>query len=884
MGRVNQLWGNNGMGAASPNESLRMSENSASTRGVSAPGATAVSASGSVTSRPGSSVSRPGATAVDGSGRSSSSRTRERKEQAKIAPVGCVETRSRELQEAAIKPKDGAAEGSMETSQRTAANSMEVSPQSAVNSLNASQHSAISSMDASQRAAINIAVGEDITTNSHRDDSSNLSNMDNTETSLDASQRNAINLALSSDEEIVQGSPSQQPKAKDAKAGLGKGKKSIAKEEAEYYRREPTTRISDASAVARPSKLEPNVISVSGNAELDVPSLVVPTPVSLPPPAEPGAYARQGGDCYRRGDRILVAQAPDLESPPPPAFQSASLEYPDIAAANANLNAGNSRHSNGGLAEAFPVSDRSLHLADPDDPNDVERISKERETKRRRFNQTFAFVGCALLLVIVVLAFVFGLSTKSESASAVLLQPTNVPTSLSPTMAPTAFLIDLPGYTTEVILMDHNKTSPQSRAYQWMLNDPNFNDYPQDRLLQRFALATLFYSTIGEDWAKGSPTFEVVAEKPKHKPKGAKPRPIPALLEAPLPPPDGNITRNEANWLDYNVHECLWYNRNTYQKSPKQVETCDWEGRYKYLFLDVNNLWGTLCPELALLTNLQALGVAGNYIEGTIPTQLFAATPNMTWLVVEKNRLTGTVPSQLGLWPKLNNLRIMNNDFEGTLPKELFGLSQMNSVMIGGNRLTGSIPPQMGSAFPNLVKLDMPDNKFSGTLPSQLGLLKELRILDAYYNQLTGTIPSQLGLAAKLAVWQMQANQISGRLPSQLGLLEAMEVLNLEKNAGLTGTIPNEMGPLAVSLDLPIPSHLLPPKPGAPAPAPAAAPPEVSAMELGRLLYLQVFDIRDTGISGVIPTEYCNTTTMEQLEFNCSAALCGCGCNCSSTV
>ena len=61
--------------------------------------------------------------------------------------------------------------------------------------------------------------------------------------------------------------------------------------------------------------------------------------------------------------------------------------------------------------------------------------------------------------------------------------------------------------------------SPQSDALQWLLDDPNLPDYPDWRKIQRYALATFFYSMEGEIWLMAK------------------------------------------NWLSYNHSECTWHSQ-----------------------------------------------------------------------------------------------------------------------------------------------------------------------------------------------------------------------------------------------------------------------------------------------------------------------------------
>ena len=136
--------------------------------------------------------------------------------------------------------------------------------------------------------------------------------------------------------------------------------------------------------------------------------------------------------------------------------------------------------------------------------------------------------------------------------------PSPMPTS-SPTMAPTPFLIqDLPDYSVEAL---NDPNSPQSRAYQWVRNDTLLQEYSNKRLLQRFALATIYYSTGGDDWI------------------------------------------NRELWLSYAHHECTWWTSIDETQYPEYTaENACWENEeFRYLTLWDNGLFGTVPPELGLL-------------------------------------------------------------------------------------------------------------------------------------------------------------------------------------------------------------------------------------------------------------------------------------------
>ena len=141
-------------------------------------------------------------------------------------------------------------------------------------------------------------------------------------------------------------------------------------------------------------------------------------------------------------------------------------------------------------------------------------------------------IGACLLICVVIIAVVVAVQrgggteivTRTEAPSA---QPTTAPT----VAATDIVVLDLPESTLKAITMD--KTSPQALAYQWLLDDPQWPQYEQGRLLQRFVLATLYFST-------NAPTR------------------------------DQSHWKIDKNWLSLEHHECSW----GYRGEKDVIEPC----------------------------------------------------------------------------------------------------------------------------------------------------------------------------------------------------------------------------------------------------------------------------------------------------------------------
>jgi hypothetical protein len=118
--------------------------------------------------------------------------------------------------------------------------------------------------------------------------------------------------------------------------------------------------------------------------------------------------------------------------------------------------------------------------------------------------------------------------------------------------------------------------TPQKRAFDWLLEDPNFLNYLTRRKVQRFALAVLYYSTTQPSDARES----------------------------------------LQTWMKYESNECTWFTSWFENRMP-----CGSDDIFKFLTLRNINLVGQIPSELALLTKLNSLVLSNNGLSGTIPKE-----------------------------------------------------------------------------------------------------------------------------------------------------------------------------------------------------------------------------------------------------------------------
>ena len=345
----------------------------------------------------------------------------------------------------------------------------------------------------------------------------------------------------------------------------------------------------------------------------------------------PGAYSNHpGGESFRLQPTSASAlMTPDTSV----ASRTVSAESNTVQSANnGSAISSNNNSDNRGLVEARPVSDEE------DPPRAVaqeERISSKSEAseqpcwKRYRCALLGSAAFVAFMVLVLFLSGVFN-STNNSGTEDMALQPSTH----SNTMSPESLYVQsfLPQSTLDAL---QKSVSPQSKAFKWLQDDPQVLLYPEERIKQRFALATFYFATDGRQWM------------------------------------------NNKDWLSYELHECQWAAMPGYSgllslpMFTLELPPCDeafyeelaevedlaeansdeepglyrhingTTGAYKRLWLKENNLAGTLPEELFWLSSLKSINVMGNFnLTGTVPTS-FGALSNLEDLTLTDIQFTG---------------------------------------------------------------------------------------------------------------------------------------------------------------------------------------------------------------------------------------------------
>jgi Leucine-rich repeat (LRR) protein len=484
-----------------------------------------------------------------------------------------------------------------------------------------------------------------------------------------------------------------------------------------------------------------------------------------------------------------------------------------------------------------------------DDANNESRdhseqaLSGDPKKKRNSFWCSWPFIVCTVLFTSVGAGVGLGMlfwqqSDSNESSESGERQPGNIfatgatPTGAS-TMAPSRLPItpDLSPDVSSVYTLLCSKLAdcnglldiltPRGMAFDWLVNNkeanPDLTAQSEYTKVQRYALATLYYSTGGDTWSNktnwlsnldacqwwsgsgsGCGVFNnnfTILDLDDNNVQGVLPTDLALLtsltaisiqnpasstpdIGGSLPSSLGLLTSLTALVLTGNLFS---------GNIPTELSSCT---MLEILDLSNNNLNGGIPTSFASLSKLSVLNLEGNFFAGEPDSTIFEGTTGLVDLNLQGNRLT-SIPTSIIRLTQLRNLNLGSN-LLSTFPlavTELEGLSHLN---LKGNMFADQVPVQIGR-LTSLRYLDLSGNSFSGNIPVEIGRLTSLsETLDLSDNGLTGSISTVLGQLIELKQLKLNGNDLAGQVPSELALLSKLEELRIEDNA-ITGTVPMEV-------------------------------------------------------------------------------------------
>lgn len=283
--------------------------------------------------------------------------------------------------------------------------------------------------------------------------------------------------------------------------------------------------------------------------------------------------------------------------------------------------------------------------------------------------------------------------------------------------------------TSKVAVSDEQ--SPQHRAFVWIYNTAN--TFSDRRIVLRWILASFYFGLNGNNWLCKNGWLS--ANNNECDWYG-----ISCL--------DGVVTQialEENRMIGVIVPELALLKNNLYYLSiGNDYDTPDEERNQ--IVMPVPSFLG----EMTYLTyvNLEGLGLTSS-----IPDSIFAAWNRVVYLYMNDNDITGTLPRSIANLKSIQVLWLGGNSMGGSIIPEIGQLTTLVDLSLESNfredkagrrGFLTTLPPEIAQ-LTNLETLDLSDNALSGTVPLQLGDLISLRRLDLSNNFFENQLPTVLG-------------------------------------------------------------------------------------------------------------------------------------------
>ncbi|VAI24251.1 unnamed protein product [Triticum turgidum subsp. durum] len=204
------------------------------------------------------------------------------------------------------------------------------------------------------------------------------------------------------------------------------------------------------------------------------------------------------------------------------------------------------------------------------------------------------------------------------------------------------------------------------------------------------------------------------------------------------------------------------------------------------LWLDSNNLHGIVTQDhFTNMTNLRNLWLSGNSV-----TMLVNNTWSTPFSLTSAGFRSCILGPQFPAWiiqQTLDTLDISNTSIHDSIPASFwFGMYRCQVLDLSENQIFGMLPTYFLFGGMEAVILDISANQLVGPIPT---LPMNLRLLDLSGNNLSGALPSDIGAPA-LEILMLFKNSFSGIIPCSLFELQNLQFLDLSENQ-LNGTLAN---------------------------------------------------------------------------------------------
>ncbi|MCD7463891.1 hypothetical protein HAX54_051655 [Datura stramonium] len=247
--------------------------------------------------------------------------------------------------------------------------------------------------------------------------------------------------------------------------------------------------------------------------------------------------------------------------------------------------------------------------------------------------------------------------------------------------------------------------------------------------------------------------------------------------------------------------------------------------------LTINSLSDPLLlDEWNVVSNLKYLTISKKKISGRIPSNICLVRTELKDLFLDFNNIPGEIPRNIGCLVKLEKFYIGRNAISGTIPNSFSNISTLQYLSCSRNQIEGHIPPELGEVI-KFEAVSFGEYLSYRRIPTTTGLhLSNIKGLYLADNDLEGEIPLHITNASKIVTLMLAKNFFSGNILTNLGNLCKLMLQDLKVGSNpLNDFLLNSIGNLSSTIE--------------------------------------VFDIGDAHINGLIPTSISNMTGLTTLVF-----------------
>eukprot|EP00537_Pseudo-nitzschia_pungens_P001739 CAMPEP_0172368868 /NCGR_PEP_ID=MMETSP1060-20121228/29612_1 /TAXON_ID=37318 /ORGANISM="Pseudo-nitzschia pungens, Strain cf. cingulata" /LENGTH=500 /DNA_ID=CAMNT_0013093605 /DNA_START=54 /DNA_END=1556 /DNA_ORIENTATION=+ len=180
--------------------------------------------------------------------------------------------------------------------------------------------------------------------------------------------------------------------------------------------------------------------------------------------------------------------------------------------------------------------------------------------------------------------------------------------------------------------------------------------------------------------------------------------------------------------------EKLRLSYNVFEGQLNKHSVLDSMTKLSHLEIESNYFTGAMPDAIMNMENLTYLYLRRNNMKFNLEFIKNGQFKDMFALWLDGNEIFGTIPTEIGLMTGLASLSISNATLTGGIPEEIGSLNQLRRLWLFNNKLTGTIPEALNN-LSQLEVLEVHGNKLKGTMPQ--GVCSSVKKSDYTYKSLT---------------------------------------------------------------------------------------------------------------------------------------------------